>query len=130
MKFLLLDVKNEKVEAIDIEPTLDEYYRVLDCDIIDIPTRYIGGRKFDIICDDEALLKDDTKISAINRNGGAMLGGNLLFCHHDNEGNTVGLEDEEIEFLKDKIHVLSTRLFSDGYPMLTRCEFFSNEELF
>ena len=56
MKFLLLDVKNEKVETVDIEPTLDEYYRLLDCRCIDIPSRIIGGRVFDIICDTRVFL--------------------------------------------------------------------------
>ena len=52
-----------------------------------------------------------------------MLVGNLMFCHHDEEGEIVGLEDEEIDFLKDQIAVVPTNFHPDGYPMLVGCEY-------
>jgi len=116
MKMYLVDVENEKIGAIDIEPELDEYYRVLCCDTIDVATRSVGGKYFDIICDDEGLLKDRPKISLVDKHGKAMLVGNLLFCHHDENGETVGLEESELAFLSRNTRWIYTGFYPDGYP--------------
>lgn len=44
-------------EKATIENSLDGYYKALDCDIIDITMRTVGNKRYDIICDDEGLLK-------------------------------------------------------------------------
>ena len=125
MKTLLLDVENEKVEVIDIEPELSEFYRVLNCDCIDIVRRCINGKWFDVMCDDEGLLKDHPKWSALCGSLEVMLVGNLLFLHHDDEGNPFGLDDDEIRFLKSQILMISVR-GQRPYPILTDCEYFQN----
>ena len=78
MKTILLNVYEEKVQIIDIEPTLDEYYKTLDCSCIDIVERKIGGKFYDVMCDDEGLFREPQKISAINDMGEPMFVGNLL----------------------------------------------------
>lgn len=123
MKTLLLDVYKEEVREIDIEAKLDEYYRVLDCTTIDIVERRIGGKWFDVMCDDEGLFREPQKISAINDFGSPMLVGNLMFFHNDGEGNLVGLDDADIEHLKKYIQTMYTHKFPKGYPMLTQCEY-------
>lgn len=123
MKVILLNVNDEKVEIIDIEPKLEAYYKALDCDCIDIVERKIGKKWFDIVCDDEGLLKERPKISAINDMGEVMLVGNLMFCKHDDEGDTVGLTDEEITHIQKYIQKISTTAFPKGYMMLTQCEY-------
>lgn len=123
MKTVLLDVYKEKVGIGNIEANLDCYYRLLDCTSIDIVTRKIGGKWFDIVCDDEGLFREPQKVSAINDMGEPMLVGNLLFFHNDGEGNLTGLEDEDIEHLKRYIKRMYTEKFPKGYPMLTQCEY-------
>ena len=60
----------------------------------------------DIYADDEGLLKVDPKTTLIitdkkNRMKVLMcLVGNLIFVSHDDEGNTLGLTDEQIAFIK------------------------------
>lgn len=123
MKTLLLDVYKEEVKIIDIEANLDEYYRALDCTVIDIVERRIGKKWFDVMCDEEGLFREPQKISAINDMGQPMLVGNLMFFHNDGEGNLTGLEDSDIEHLKKYIQKMYTNKFSKGYPMLTQCEY-------
>ena len=110
------------IEAVDAEG-LQDYYRLIGCDTIDIVTRKIGGMWFDIVCDDEGLFKEPQKISAINDMGEPMLVGNLLFFNHDGEGNLLPLSDLDCNHIRKYIQKMSTRNFPDGYPMLTQCEY-------
>lgn len=124
MKTILLNVFDERVELIDIEPELDAYYEKLDCSYIDIVERKIGGKFFDVMCDEEGLFREPQKISAINDMGEPMLVGNLMFFKNDGEGNLVGLSDEDIEHIKSFIQKMYTNNFPLGYPMLTQCEYY------
>lgn len=85
------------VEVVQFEPKLEWYYKHLECQYIDIAEREIGGVIYDIICDDEGLLVENPIPTACDHNGRPMLFGNLLICHHDDEGNETGLTEEEAE---------------------------------
>ena len=124
IKGILIDVENEKVECIEVEDTLYEYYRILNCDTIDIISRKIGNKDFYIVCDDEGLLKGNPKISAINNLGQPMLVGNLfivsaLAC----EGNLTGLTESDAKYVMKRIQKMYTKHYKNGYPMLTQCEY-------
>ena len=60
----------------------------------------------DIFADDEGLLKPNPKTTLIitdKKNRMKVLTclvGNLIFVSHDDEGNTLGLTDEQIEFIQ------------------------------
>lgn len=98
-RMFLIDVKNDSVAPVMIESenALEQYYKLLDCEIIDIAERKIGDKYYDIICDDEGLLKGDAIPSAINKDKEPMLVGNLLICNlADEEGEEVGLEPEDL----------------------------------
>lgn len=97
MKTVLLDVLNDDVKVLDIEEDLDTFYDLLNCSCIDIVQRKVNGRIFDIVCDDEGLLKNEFKISAIDSMNNPMLVGNLLFFHNDGEGNLSELSDEDVQ---------------------------------
>ena len=124
---VLVDVENEKVEALEIVDELDSFYKILNCSTIDIVVRRIGGRHkkaFDIVCDDEGLFKEPQKISAIDNLGNVQLVGNIFITGTaDNEGNLTSLSDSDVAYIKSKVQKMSTRKFPDGYPMLTQCEF-------
>lgn len=123
MKTLLLDVFNETVEDIEIEDELQAFYDRLDCSYIDIVKRKIGRKWFNVMCDDEGLFRSPQKISAVDNYGKAMFVGNLMFFHDDGEGNLVGLSDDDIAYIKRRITKIYTKLFPDGYPALTQCEY-------
>lgn len=97
--FLLKEFSTEVVEA----NNLKDYYKFLDCDTIDIVMRKVNETEFDIICDDEGLFKKDNFVSARSSMGEPLLVGNLLFCHHDEEGEMTSVTDEEIELLKSNV---------------------------
>lgn len=124
---VLVDVENEKVEAMEIEDDLDSFYKILNCSTIDIVVRKIGGRykkAFDIICDDEGLFKKPQKISAIDNLGNVQLVGNIFITGTaDNEGNLTSLSIHDVAYIKSKVQRMGTQKFPEGYPMLTQCEF-------
>lgn len=123
---VLVDVENEKVEAMEIEDELDSFYKILNCSTIDIVVRRIGGRHkkvFDIVCDDEGLFKEPQKISAIDNLGNVQLVGNIFITGTvDNEGNLTSLSPSDVAYIKSRVQKMGTRKFPDGYPMLTQCE--------
>jgi len=102
-KVLLMKVKDvadptEQFKQVEVDE-LQDYYDHLGCDLFDIASRKIGGRFYDIYCDDNGLFDDDPIISMINRNGEAMLVGNLIFANHDAAGETTSLSDEDINHI-------------------------------
>lgn len=107
---ILIDVSGERgtVKETDVnEGDLDEFYKILDCYTIDIVQRTINGKVFDIVCDDEALLKDDPTPSAVRKDGKIMLVGNLFICNHYKEYLT-SLSKEDCRFILDNVAVVST----------------------
>ena len=124
MKTVLLNIYDEKVEIIDVKDDLDEFYEKLNCRLIDIVKRKIGNKWFSVMCDDEGLLIDAPKISAIDSAGrGVMFVGNLMFFHNDGKGRLVGLSDDDIAHIKKYIKRVYTLDYPAGYPMLTNCEY-------
>jgi len=96
---ILVNVTEGVARKATIERSLNSYYKTLGCECIDIVNRRLGGYRFDIICDDEALLKDDPIPSAFGIEDQPMLFGNLFFCKHDGEGNEISLNDRECELI-------------------------------
>ena len=83
---------------------LDDYYKYIKCDTIDIVQRKIGNKVFDIICDDEGRFKNNPRLSMISIYDDYMasLVGNLIFANHDAEGNTTSLSSEDIAMIKSE----------------------------
>jgi hypothetical protein len=101
MKVLIFDENKQELIEKDIENELDTFYEIIGCRCIDIPRRKVGGKYFDIIVDDEGLLKDAPRCTAVDPNTlDSMLFGTLIFTNSDDEGNTVGLSDEDIKLIK------------------------------
>ena len=116
---VLLDTERARVDHATIPANLDSYYKHLDCTTIDIVSRTIGGKRFDIICDDEGLFKEDVRISALDRDYQPMLVGNLFICKHDANGYEISLTDKEIDHILRYARKLPTRLHPEGLAMLT-----------
>jgi len=93
-----LDVKHKKqAQIIDFVDDLNEFYKLLDCDCIDITYRQLNRKCFAIICDDEGALKSNPVPSGFAGGGHLSLVGNLLVVSEDvdDEGNMIGLTHEE-----------------------------------
>lgn len=101
---VLIDVENRKYKAVTIEDSLDAFYKALNCSCIDIVNRRIGGKRYDIICDGEALLKVDPIRSAFDVSCSwpkPDLYGNLLVVGQaDSEGELTSLSREDAVWIQ------------------------------
>jgi len=122
IKAYLVDVLNEKHGVVEIENKLEDYYREIQCRIIDIQRRKIGNKEFDFICDDEGLFQENAKISAIDNQGTPMFVGNLLIVNSC-DGETTTLTDEDVAHVAEHVQKLCTRKYAEGYPMITQVEY-------
>lgn len=93
---------------------LQDFYDALKCRHFDIAYRKVGGKYFDIFCDDEGLFVKNPIPSALDGDMEPALVGNLIFAHHDSAGNTTRLSDEDIRHIKE--HAV-TAIDYDSEPM-------------
>lgn len=93
---------------VEIPRDLSGYYRILDCTTIDIVSRKIGDKYYDIVCDDEGLFKENVMVSAMDGKGNPMLVGRLLICNHNKKGEASGLTKKDIENIE--AHVVNGAL--------------------
>lgn len=108
MKVLVIDTDNLEPQIVETEGGLEEWYRLIKCDLIDIVSRKIGGRYFDIIADDEALLKAGGKVTGLDTEKQPMLVGNLVICNYDSEtGGETSLTDMDIAHIKEQLVILA-----------------------
>lgn len=77
MRGYLIDVIEGKTHSVDVFD-LEDYQKFIHCQTIDIVSRTIGDREYEIICDDEGLSKRPALVSAVNNDGQPMLVGNLI----------------------------------------------------
>ena len=122
MRALLLDVNADQLLEVNANG-LDDYYRLIGCTCIDIVSRKINGIRYEIVCDDEGTFVENPKISAINHKGDPMLVGNLIIAGPAVEGELTDLTDSDMEYIRRNIYCISTRLYPEGYRMLTRVEY-------
>lgn len=115
MRAYLIDTEAKKARVVEIadDDRLSQYYELLNCSLIDITSRQIDGKYFDIIADDEGLFVEDPKVSALDSNGEPALVGNLLFCNYDGDGGETSLTDDDIELLR-KHTVLAVKADKKG----------------
>lgn len=99
IKGFLIDVYGDRgCNELVFHDTLENIYKILDVETINVAVRKIGNFTYDIICDDEGLLKDSLP-SAVTDKDEVQFVGNLLLVNHDEEGNFTSLTDEQIEDL-------------------------------
>lgn len=98
MKTIILDVKNSHLSVKDVEDRLETWYRELDCEWIDIVVRNIGGKRFNIICDDMGLLKPN-KVAIVDRDFSPMIVGNIAITNDNGYGELTSLTDDDVELI-------------------------------
>ena len=109
----LVDPENNTAEERVIEKSLDSYYSLLRCDTIDIVSRSIGGKRYDIICDDEALLKAPAYASALDSGGHPALFNALFVVKFDGRDDVTDLNDEDINNVGNHLTAVMTMLDDD-----------------
>lgn len=124
MRAYYINSETDEHEAIDIEPKLEEYYRLIGCRCVDFAVREISGRLYNIILDDEGLLKPN-RVSAVSVWSNAFgaqehLAGNLLIFGVDEDDFEHGcrsLTDDELLLIQSR---MIDGIFADGseHPVL------------
>lgn len=109
------DVTSKEVE---FEETLENIYKLLSVETIDVTMRKIGSFNYDVVCDDEGLFVQDCLPSVFDSNGKPQLVGNLLLVNHDEEGNFASLTEEQIAELHKSSFVCLTTW--NGEPHIYR----------
>ena len=121
----LIDTEKQEHRKVEIEDSLETYYRMLYCDCIDIVTRAVGpeGILYNIVCEDEGALHKN-RISAIDRNGVAQLVGSLMITGTaDENGDLTSLSDDDAAYIESCIKNVPTVMFPKGNVMLTGVEY-------
>lgn len=90
------------IRNIDDTDKLNEYYRYLDCHCIDMVMINVDSYAYDVVCDDEALLRNPL-IPSLYISEEQVFFGNLAFVKIDEEGASVGLDREDMIRLLDFI---------------------------
>ena len=103
VKGVLLDVNTGELQVVTLGGSLQGFYEALDCSCIDIVDRTINGRPYTIVCDDEGLLKDGAKLSAVSDDNDPMLVGSLFITNSKYTPDGVALADltdDDIKHIK------------------------------
>lgn len=103
MRAVYVDVYGSgKAKVIRIKRNLQEYYRLLHCNTVDMPFRWVDGKQFVFICDDEGLFRSDCRPSA-RRGSEVMLVGNLLIVAFDGKEDIRGLTRKEAQHIMKNV---------------------------
>ena len=129
---VFVDVYNEcRARKIRVDHDLEAWYKLLDCQWVEMPLRWIGDKPFIIICDEEGTFRSDCKVSA--RNGDeVMLVGNLLVVAEGDteEGDIRGLTEQEAKYVMDHVRAIA-RMDKNGaldlWQVLTDVKYFKDE---
>ena len=124
MKMLLLDVVNKDVRMVEAN-TLDDYYRLIGCDYVDIIHRRIGDVEVEIVLDDEGLFVENPKPSGIDVTGTPVLFGNLLIASGrvTDDGELTELTEYEVDEIMDNVATISTSVYTEPYPAFVEVDY-------
>lgn len=98
---------NAGVADFDEENSLQSKYEKIGCDTVDVVRLPM---RVDVWVDDEGLLKEMNPVMeySIKVEGKSpeklLLAGNAFFLSYDEQGNTIGLSSEQLEWIQKNIH--------------------------
>ena len=121
MKVLVLS--NGELKAQDIGTGLEELQKIVG-GYIEIPflSKVFRDNAIDMIINEEGKFIEGLKaeIAIVNEEQGNILDivyGNCIFASHDNEGNTIGLTEEQVKVVEEEletvIELMNTKTFEE-----------------
>lgn len=120
---VLIDTQSATAKVVTIPKKLESYYAAINCRCIDITRRRLDGKPFDIVCDDEALLRDNPVLSAISSTGEPMLAGNLLLLQFDGFNDLRSLTKPEIAHCMRLMRKMTNLFDGSSHVLLTHCDY-------
>ena len=106
MRGYLIDVQNDEHRVVEIadKDHLGQFYELIGCECIDLVTRRIGGKYFDVIVDDEGLFVQNPICSAYDSKHNPMLVGNIVILGEaDGEGNETSMSEGDVSLVREAI---------------------------
>ena len=86
---VVIDTQKNTIDVREVKDDIHEFYKVLNCDIFDIARRKIGGKPYDILCDDMGRYVAEPIVSAVNPFFlQDYFVGNLMIVNHKGEDLT------------------------------------------
>lgn len=124
MKMLLLDVEHREVKLVEANG-LNDYYKYIACNYVDIIHRRIGDVEVEIVLDDEGALVDKPKVSAIDIDGTPMLYGNLLVASGrvTADGELTELTEAEVNEIMENVATITTSIHKEPYPVFVEIDY-------
>ena len=124
MKMLLLDVEHREVKLVEAN-SLNDYYKFIACDYVDIIHRRIGDVEVEIVLDDEGALVNYPKVSAIDIDGTPMLYGNLLVASGrvTDDGELTELTEAEVDEIMENVATITTSVYTEPYPAFVEVDY-------
>ena len=125
MKMLMLDVENKDIKMVEAN-TLDDYYKLIGCNYVDIIHRWIGDVEVEIVLDDEGLLVNAPKPSGISIDGTPVLFGNLLIASGrvTDDGELTELDQDEVdEIMAWCVATITTSVYTEPYPAFVEVDY-------
>ena len=86
------------VRYISPDNVLQDLYKVLNCELVTCTEFEVNGNLFDVLSDDEALLKDKPAPN-LYIDDDLIIFGSIAFAKADEEGNLVGLSHDDVQLL-------------------------------
>lgn len=106
MKYVLFEAGKSEGKVVELESTLEEYYKLLNCDCIEMISRKFNNTYYDVIVDEEGLFKQNLVPTAqsYDENGVKFetIFGNMLVTKVNEEGDCVDLNAEDIKNITEK----------------------------
>ncbi len=101
MKGYKIDIDNARAHTVEVDG-LDDYYREIGCDCIDISVISIDGVCYNVVIDDEGLLKGNPRPSVMC--GGGCLYGNAIVLGMDEATyDLTTLTDADVELMFSRL---------------------------
>lgn len=109
---------SEEPKVVEVYDKLDDYYKLLDCDVIDVITRrvknHLGESNITIVVDDNGLLKNRIIAPSgylINKGKiREILLGKIFVCDEDENGKLISLSEEKIRTILESVEIVFTKL--------------------
>ncbi len=122
---ILIDTKKKAAAVATVKNDFQEFYRILNCDLVEITARRIipgSNRVFNIIADEEGLCKN-ADISALSSDESDGLVGNLFIVGEmRGYGGLTELTEDEQKAILNQCRIRSTRMHPEGLMILHHCD--------
>jgi len=97
IKVIKIDENNLEIEVKEIKNSINSYYEEIGCKYVDMPLLACPvSNNYMIICDDSGLIDGRPIVYYSNQ----IICGTLIICRVNNIGESISLDDGDIEYLK------------------------------